>query len=166
MGRALDRPPATLAPGATPPPHDAGFTLIELLIAVAVMAVLAVGVSLTALRGPREESDLALFRSQVETARLLAVTGQQSRGLNITARGMRLAKHTDSGWTQSENELLWRGRVVLDVPTTARPGGIDTPSLVFLANGQTTPFRVTFSHAGRSAECRSDGWTGLTCDGG
>ncbi|MYM55955.1 prepilin-type N-terminal cleavage/methylation domain-containing protein [Thalassovita mangrovi] len=144
---------------------DAGFTLIELLIAVAVMAVLAVGASLTALGGAREDSDLARFRAQFDTARMLAITGQQSRGLTISSRGMQPAEHGAEGWSPAGRELRWRGRVALSVPQTARMGGTGTPDLVFLANGQTTPFRLGFSDGGRVVSCRSDGWTGLTCDG-
>ncbi len=37
------------------------------------------------------------------------------------------------------------------------------PEVVFLPDGQSTPFEITFSALGRYQTCRSDGWSGLTC---
>ncbi|WP_323783834.1 prepilin-type N-terminal cleavage/methylation domain-containing protein [Thalassovita sp.] len=143
---------------------EAGFTLIELLITVAIMAILAVGVSLSAARGPKERSDLALFRDQFNTARAMAIAGGQSRGLQLGPRGLQLAERTATGWQISDQVLRWRGRVSLRVPFDTDAGGRDTPDLVVLATGQTTAFDISFADRGRVESCRSDGWTGLICD--
>ncbi|CUH63475.1 type II secretion system protein H [Thalassovita gelatinovora] len=144
--------------------RDAGFTLIELLIAVAIMAILAVGVSLSAARGPQERSDLALFREQFNSTQALAIAGGQSRGVQVSPRGLQMAQRTAAGWQVSDRVLRWRGRVSLRVPFGTEPGGRDTPDLVFLATGQVTEFDIVFADRGRVESCHSDGWTGLICD--
>ena len=151
---------------------DAGFTLIELLISVAVLAVLAVGAALALPRsGGGGASDLALFRSQFATARSLAITGQQSRGLRIDPQGLTAAFRGDGGWQNADRTLRWRGRVAyqprsLQAAVASNRGAGDPPGLVVLATGQTTAFDITFGSGGSSRRCQSDGWTGLTCDAG
>ncbi|WGW05911.1 prepilin-type N-terminal cleavage/methylation domain-containing protein [Tropicibacter oceani] len=149
--------------GPTSNPQEAGFTLIELLVSVAILSVLAVGASLAVSRGGNGgQSDLALFQTRHETMRQLAITGQQSRGLAITSRGLQPVIRRSDGWQEAGRLQPWRGRVLLSAEP-AGPPGAPMPDIVFLATGQTNRFRIAF---GASARCESDGWAGLTCSAG
>lgn len=167
---------------------EAGFTLIELLVSIAVLAVLALGATLALPRSsPPVDSDLALFQRQFELMRQLAITSQSSRGLVITAEGLRLAQihspqqgqstattsHQD--WRISPRPQRWRGRVQFVAQQTQagtrRAQG--RPDIQFLADGRSSAFSIHFSQGSgalrqgggaRQASCRSDGRTGLICD--
>lgn len=140
-----------------------GFSLIEVLITVAVLAVLAAGVSLSVGRGGGgSETDQALFQRNFDSLQQLAITGAQTRGIQLSPKGMQLATRTDAGWEVSEQVIAWRGRVTA---ATNGPSAIaNTPDLVLLANGQSTAFSIVFSDGGDVRRCGSDGFTGLTCE--
>lgn len=146
----------------TPEPRDAGFTLIELLVSVAIISVLSVGATLAVSRGGgAQQSDMALFQTRFETARQMAILGQQSMGLEISPDGLRGVAKDLTGWQKPGRLQRWRGRVSLSADQTAPPG-VPAPEIVLLANGQNNSFRIAF---GSSGSCESDGWTGLTCSG-
>ena len=137
---------------------DAGFSLIELMVAVAILAVLAVGVTVVAGRSTSPfERDVARFQRAFETQSALAIHGAQRRGLRITPLGMRTARHENGRWVWSDNSIGWDTSVSVSVQDPV----IGAPDIVFLANGQNSRFDVVFASARR---CQSDGWTGLTCD--
>lgn len=139
--------------------RDAGVSLIELLVVVAVLSVLAVGVSMTALRNPDQaEQDQALFQRLYDQTRALAIEGRQSRGLRVTSRGISVATQTPDGW-QIGSEQRWQEAVSLVVRDQTLGAG--APQLVVFKNGQSSAFEVQFGTRGR---CRSDGWTGLICE--
>lgn len=139
----------------------AGFSLIEVLIAVTILAVLAAGASLSAGRtGTNSETDQALFQRNFEVLSQLAITGAQTRGMRLTPKGMQLATRTAMGWDISERVVRWRGKVSA---TTKDPSAVDQPDLVFLANGESTPFSIVFADGKAVNRCQSDGFTGLTC---
>ncbi|SMP05677.1 prepilin-type N-terminal cleavage/methylation domain-containing protein [Shimia sagamensis] len=140
--------------------NSAGFSLIELLIAVAIMAVLAVGASLSIGRMQSgTPQDQALFQRNFDSLKELAITSGQSRGLQITTKGLQVAMQTPQGWRISEQVLAWRGKVTATVPPTAS----NAPDVEFLASGETTPFSIVFSRKGDMSRCQSDGFLGLTC---
>lgn len=140
---------------------QAGVTLIELLVVITVMASLAVGVSLSAGRSVAPgESDLARFRNAYELARSLAVHGMQRRGVLISADGSRSARWVAGDWVIAKRLQPWRNRVSYLVE--GRRPGPETPNIIFLPNGQTSAFVISFAQA----RCSSDGWTGLRCDAG
>ncbi|RDD64031.1 prepilin-type N-terminal cleavage/methylation domain-containing protein [Thalassococcus profundi] len=149
----------TIGPGSDP--DTAGFTLIELLVAVAVLAVLAVGASLAATRGSGGAEDAQRFADRFAALRQLAVQGQSPRGLQITPRGLRMVSRRDGVWQEDGQEVRWRGRV--GFAPQEPPGSGDAPEIVFLSNGRTSAFSIRFG-SGAGQLCRSDGWTGLTCD--
>lgn len=148
----------------TPNRRSAGFTLIELLVAVAVISVLAVGAVLSAGRGGPPgagASDMALFQERFTLMQALAIEGRAARGLKIAPDGLQTAIHGPDGWTMKQGGPRWRGRVVYQ----PRGAGfaVNAPDILFLSNGRSTAFAITFTGGGR---CENDGWTGLTCAGG
>lgn len=138
--------------------RSAGFSLIEMLVSVAILSVLTVGASLAISRGDRSEGDLGLFQKRYDTALQLAITGQQSQGLEITARGVQSMMRGLDRWAPSGQRQGWRGRVSLRAAPVSLGG--NAPDIVFLASGQTNAFRISF---GTGAGCESQGWDGLTC---
>lgn len=140
----------------------AGFTLIELLVCVAILAVLAVAASLALPRGSSPGSrDRALFQSQFEAARQLAVSGGQSRGLAITPQGLQMVQRGAGGWQDPGRLQRWQGSAVFARRGAAAAPG--APQIQFLANGRTSAFRLSFQDG---STCESDGWAGLSCTGG
>ena len=124
-------------------------------------AVLAVGASLAATRGSGGAEDAQRFADRFAALRQLAVQGQSPRGLQITPRGLRMVSRRDGIWQEDGQEVRWRGRV--GFAPQEPPGSGDAPEIVFLSNGRTSAFSIRFG-SGAGQLCRSDGWTGLTCD--
>ena len=159
-----------LEPNITPhaKPREAGFTLVELMVAIAVLAVLALGASLALPRGaPPAESDMALFQRQFEQMRQLAITGQSSRGLRITPQGLQLARRQASAqtalldspeahsakaseplprWHLSARQQRWQGRVQFISQNSAgrAPIGSAAPDIQLLADGRSSAFIIRF----------------------
>lgn len=149
------------------PVSDAGVTLIELLVVVAVLSVLAVGVSLTAGRaGSAGQTDAASFQDQFNAAQSMAVHSGQTYGLTLSAKGRRMERRLAGTWQQLGPERRWQGRVGYSL-RGPQPSQL-APDILFLTNGQTSAFDITFSGqpGGTTIRCRSDGWTGLECDAG
>lgn len=148
------------------PQGDRGVTLIELLVVVAMLAILAVGVSLPLRGGPDQvTSDVLRFQSVFARSRALAVHGRVPRGLAVTSTGLRLMQPATTGWHTSDHTIRWQGRGLF---TATGPGaatrGTGTPDITFLPNGQTSSFELRLTGRGaRSTLCLSDGWTGVTC---
>ena len=142
-------------------PSDAGVTLIELLVVVAVLAVLAVGVSITAMRGSDSGAgaDMAWFEAQFNQHRALAITSASSFGMILSPKELRIAQHQSDEWIQQTSARRWRDRTTFS--TRSPKADFETPDIVFLASGQSTAFDITFG-AGRS--CTTDGWSDLTCN--
>lgn len=157
MGSELIRP-------VIPADDTRGFTLIELLVVIAVMSVLAVGAVLAAGRSSSNgESDAAAFQKTYGTLRALAVHSQQTRGLLVTAQNHRTAQRLAGDWEVSDHPRAWRALVVFtSVGPQPRRG---EPQLVFLPNGQTSAFSVTFSGGGQAQaiRCSGDGWAEMQC---
>ncbi|MEP3783627.1 type II secretion system protein [Ascidiaceihabitans sp.] len=143
-----------LEPATKNTTHQTGITLVELLVVVAILAVLAVGAGI-ATTSQQGTTDLAWFRTQFDTARALAIQSRQSRGLFVTQSAISTAKTTPEGWAKG-TPRTWKSRVSL---RSIRPQ-TGTPDIIMLANGQTTPFAITFDDG---VSCQSDGWTGLSC---
>lgn len=150
----------------TPDSHDVGFSLIELMVAVAVLAVLSVGVSLSAGRGGSGQSDMQRFSQQFELVRALAIQGRQARGMRITPLGYSLSVLEGDGWSQQGQLRRWMGSVTLQVPLRTNIGAksLNNPNVIVLPNGVVTDFTIWFrSDATGSVRCTYDGVTGLVC---
>lgn len=140
--------------------HDQGFSLIELVVTVAVISVLAVGVTLVATRDKPVETDAEQFAGRYMMLRQLAVQGQERLGLAITPRSSQIFRRKGEDWQAEGREALWRERAVF---RSLRPNApANEPEIVFLSNGQTSPFEITFGRA-PAITCASDGWTGVSC---
>ena len=146
--------------GRTIARSDTGVTLIELLVVVAVLSVLAVGVSITAMRGSGQldRSDMAWFRAQFDQYQTLAITSGRSYGMFVGPKDLRVAWRDMDGWQAQSSARRWRTRVAL--AAHSRPADFDAPDIIILASGQNNAFDISF---GASHTCHSDGWSGLTC---
>lgn len=127
----------------------AGFTLIELLICVAVLSVLAFGASLALPRGSSAAGrDMALFQRHYAQQRQQAISGQNSVGIALNAKGLRLARRQPGASQQIRGQ------------DTGRPYNADRPLNTGLHDDMTTSLiwqvspqyirwqgRVTFSSA-------------------
>lgn len=144
---------------------ERGVTLLELLLVVAVLSVLLVGLGLSTGRGANPmQNDRTRFEEQFNIARMLAVQGGLRHGVMIEADGLRHADFGTDGWRISDTLLRWRGRIAHRVVQGG--GGLGEPTLVFLPNGQTTAFIISFEDGRGITQCSSDGWAGLVCQGG
>jgi prepilin-type N-terminal cleavage/methylation domain-containing protein len=139
---------------------DAGFTLIELMVVVAVLSVLAVGVTITALRSDSasDSADMAWFEAQFNQYQSLAITSGHSYGIFVGPKDLRIARRQASGWNSQDSARKWRGKV--SIANLSPRYKLDRPDILLLATGQASTFDIAF---GSKNACRSDGWAGLTC---
>lgn len=147
------------------PAPQAGFTLIELLVVISVLAVLSVGATYTVSRQGTDAAtaDRAWFQEQYAALQDLAIQGRNARGISVTPNGLRFARRTAEGWDIGDPVRRWRGKVSL--AAVRPPPAQNAPDIVLLADGQGTAFDIRFTgRRGPSQSCRSDGWTGLSCN--
>ena len=139
-----------------------GFSLLEVVVAVAVLAVLAVGTGLAAGRGATgNQNDADRFQRAYAQQWSLAVTGRETRGLSVSQEGLTHWQFGPVGWVENGRLYDWRGGVSLLGPVTL-PG---QPQIVLSPDGRVTAFTLVFSQGrGTAWTCRGDGWSIAQCE--
>lgn len=140
----------------------AGFSLLEAVVAVAVLAVLAVGAGLATGRGATgNQSDANWFQRAYAQQWSLAVIGRETRGLSVSQEGLSHWRFGPAGWAEQGRLCDWRGRVSLSGPVVL-PG---QPQIVLSPDGRATPFTLVFSQDRDTTwTCRGDGWSSAQCE--
>lgn len=149
-----------------PDQHDAGFSLIELMVVVAVLAVLAVGASLSAGRTGGGQGDMQRFSQQFELARALAIQGRQARGMWVTPQGFSMTELESDGWAEAGQQRRWNKPVSLQIPPRAGAGitSLKAPNIIVLPNGTVSDFSIRFNiGAAASTRCTHEDNAGLIC---
>ena len=155
--------------GIKPAPLEAGFSLLEMLVVVTVLAILtvSVGLSMSFGRSKQQASDAAnQLQTTLAQLRNTAIYSGVAQGLVISQQGWRVARFVPEsrGWDMSAREIRWQVGVAFQPTSPDFSFGVPpVPEVVFLPDGQSSPFEITFSALGRYQTCRSDGWSGLTC---
>lgn len=137
---------------------ERGFTLVELLVAVAILAVLALGAGLVRARAPDADAAAATLARAFELARRSAVAAQRPTGLEVTEAGLQVVALSAEGvWmaTGPEHHLRARPRVRALGPGAPAAG----PAVRFLPTGETSAVAIQLG----GLSCRATGWSGLAC---
>lgn len=148
-----------------------GFTLIELVVVVAIMSVLSISVSFSAGRsGTGAQSDAARFAALHARLYERAIMGRHPLAVSLSETGWQMLqpdKDEAQSWVTVGRSGEFRGEARFQFSDRKfgrrTRGELTTPDLVFLPNGQSTPFEVAFITARMTVDCVSDGWTGLIC---
>ncbi len=148
-----------------------GFTLIELLVVITLLAILSLGVGLTAGGAFRGHGSTLANRLQaaVAQARDGAILGRVTTGLRPGAQGWALMRRDGVGGWQVQDApvrdpaavLVWQigGRAFL--PTQAEPAG---PPILFHPDGTATGFSLVIGRGSRRQGCTLDATESLSCD--
>lgn len=153
-----------LAPNSGVAGHsaDCGFSLVELLVVTAILAVLAIGVTLSMGKSATSQAeDLKMFEQRFSALRSRAIHGQKLEGLYVTARGFQGADRPLEVWQPTGRQQRWKDRVRFE--TRGAPSTQLLPSILFLPNGTTTAFEVIFQGNDPDIRCASNGVAGLSC---
>lgn len=160
--------------GRVTPSADAGFTLLEMVVVVAVIAILSVTATFAVTTRRAGDGDRARFAATYDRLRDAAILGQRPQALALVPAGWQnlspagtadgLVLWQASGKVQKFNaEARFEGADGAIVPRDPAPAPV--PDLVFLPDGQVTPFAVSFIGNGTVTRCRSAGLSGLICEG-
>lgn len=150
--------------------REHGFSLLEMVVVVAIIATLSVGASLAI--SPRgKTADAPRLAAAYGALRDAALLGQAPRGLRLVRGGWQVLvprEGAEGGWQISGKPMEFRsearfegeGGPMLPAPEGAPP----SPDIVFLPDGEVTPFEAVFVTAATITACRSQGLAGLDCE--
>lgn len=151
-----------------------GFTLIELLVVVAIVAILSLGVGLSAgglFARPGAVSAAERLVQADRQVRDRALLGRSTMGLFPRESGWIPARRDGAGWqaeggalSLGEARLVWEvaGRPYL--PGLNTPGADAVPPVQIAADGGSTPYAVTLVTGSSRQVCRAPAGGGLTCE--
>jgi prepilin-type N-terminal cleavage/methylation domain-containing protein len=151
---------------------DQGFSLIELVIVVAVIAILSITAVFSVGRtGTAAQSDAVRFSAAYARLRDAAILSRQSWAMSLSAQGWQVLRPGDTAdeqWVNLGAAQKFRGEVRFQGQTIAllQAGDRPTADLIFLPDGQVTPFEVSFISAQSITRCSGSGWEGMACAGG
>jgi len=153
---------------------EAGFTLLEMVVVVAVIATLSISATFAVSTRDHAEADVTRFAAAYVRLRDRAILGQSAQGIVIVPEGWQTLAPAPpdaevEGWQAVGIVQKFRGEVRFegaDGPIFPREvPRAPEPDLLFLPDGQVTPFEVTFIANEQLNRCRSTGFAGLDCEG-
>ncbi|SLN47748.1 Putative type II secretion system protein H precursor [Roseovarius litorisediminis] len=156
-------------------PADQGFTLLELVIVVAVVALLSITAVFSVGRsaGP-SQSDTQRFKASYDRLRHAAIMSHKPRAMALRQKGFQELEYHfkddgESPWQPVNKAQRYGGEVRFQGLKDPLSADFDEkellPDVVFLPDGQATPFDVSFISAGLVTRCVGSGWSGLSCEG-
>lgn len=152
---------------------DPGFSLLEMVVVVAVIAILSITATFAATTRRAEDGDRARFAAAYDRLRDAAILGRSPQALVLVPEGWQilLPERAESGGTvwqlsgkpqkfNAEARFEGEGGAIVPHDLSRAPA----PDLIFLPDGQVTPFEVAFIGNGTVTRCRSAGFAGLVCE--